>query len=140
MSTSCTMITLSTRRQIMRSRLSDVTSVQQRAGEGFAFRSAGARRPHGPGLAAILVFLAIAALVAGAAVAQAPDTPVTIGSVSLAAASRADTYWTEERMRDAKPMPVPELPASRASGLSSGTPAPAGLPVMASSGAPGDVP
>ena len=43
-------------------------------------------------------------------------------------------------MRNASAMPMPTLPANQAGGLLSGTPAPAGPPVIASSGAPGDTP
>ena len=75
-----------------------------------------------------------------AAMAQAPDTPVSIGRISSLAAAQTGTYWTEERMRNARPMPVPERTASQVTGLMSAAPAPGRLPTVAASGAPGEAP
>jgi V8-like Glu-specific endopeptidase len=85
-----------------------------------------------------LAALAIAAA-AATALAQAPDTPVSSGRIARLAAGSGERPWTEERMRNARPMPIPEISASQTFGLGV-APAPAGLPVVAGSGAVGDAP
>jgi hypothetical protein len=71
--------------------------------------------------------------------AQAPDQPVSRAAlISPQSAQAAEAYWTEERMRAAKPMPLPTPSRASLQGLT--VPPPGGPPLIATSGRPGATP
>jgi V8-like Glu-specific endopeptidase len=82
---------------------------------------------------------AVALAVPGLAGAQ-NDQPMS-QAITLAAGA-VEAYWTEERMRNAMPMPVPELATAQLARLQggAGNASPTGPMVIANAGAPGDFP
>ncbi len=89
------------------------------------------------GVVAALLLLTTLVLVQ-TALAQSPDTVVSSRAITALEATSVEAYWTEERMRTAKPMPLPTISRSPAA-LAAVGPA-AGPPVVATSGRPGATP
>jgi hypothetical protein len=86
----------------------------------------------------VALLLLTAPILIQTALAQSPDTPVSSGSITSLQAANVEAYWTEERMRNAKPLPLPAISGSaKALGAVAG---PAGPPLVASSGRPGATP
>jgi hypothetical protein len=95
---------------------------------------------------ALMIFLAtlVAALlfVSATILAQGKDQPISSAqALTEESAGDVEAYWTEERMKNAKPMPLPELPkVSRTTTIREGMVAPSGPMLIANSGEPGDPP
>ena len=78
-----------------------------------------------------------AGLMPATALAQAYSDAVVFSIQNLNAA-QVQSYWTPERMGEAQPTPLPTIPGT-ATGTQ-GTASPAGPPIVANSGRPGDTP
>jgi hypothetical protein len=65
--------------------------------------------------------------------AQPVSAPIALSTAAV------EGYWTAERMRDATPMPMPELPGAPPEAAFRGA-GPEGPGVIANSGGPGDIP
>lgn len=90
-------------------------------------------------LLGILVAVLIAAApMAPASAANANDAPVVQQHVTTMSAMRA--YWTEERMRNAQPVPMPQAFGAPSAQPTDLAPLPSGPAVIANSGGPGDPP
>ncbi len=90
------------------------------------------------GLLVVVASIVLAgALMPSTALAQAQND-VVVSSIQTFTAAQAAAYWTEERMRNALPMPLPTV--SEAPPTTQETAAPSRPTVIASSGRPGDTP
>lgn len=72
--------------------------------------------------------------------AQQDKNNEPVSSIVAASSAEVQAYWTEERMRNAIPMPMPEITTPAAATGTQGGVSPSGPTVIANSGGPGDVP
>jgi hypothetical protein len=57
-----------------------------------------------------LLLAAVPGLGLAQPLAQVPTEPIPARPTSAAGAPSGETYWTDQRMREAQPMPLPALP------------------------------
>ncbi len=92
---------------------------------------------HLTGLLVVAGVVAAAVLSPVMVLAQASNDAV-VSSIQRLHAGQVEAYWTAERMRDARPMPLPML--SRTASETEAAAPPSGPMVIANSGGPGDSP